>query len=116
MTRRPWTPSEHRCVMRLYANAPTADIADRLGRTVSEIRNFARLIGIERAAMYRRLEAGEIICEGDEIDCCRDQWRDAPVWRPVTACIGEPAPDPQYVSHRQYRRKAASAAKESLPK
>lgn len=56
------------------------------------------------AARYRRLEAGEIIRESDEIDCCRDQWRDDPVWRPVTACIGEPAPDPQYVSHRQYRR------------
>lgn len=53
---------------------------------------------------YRRLEKGEIIQEGDEIDTCRDPWRDAAKWEPVTSCIGEPAPDPQFVSHRQYRR------------
>jgi len=54
---------------------------------------------------YRKLEYGEIIQEGDEIDDCRDGWRDPPNWVPVTSCIGEPAPDPSYPSHRQYRRK-----------
>ncbi len=54
---------------------------------------------------YRRLEYGEIIQEGDEIDACRDGWRDDPKWEPVTSCIGRPAPDPAYPSHRQYRRK-----------
>jgi hypothetical protein len=54
--------------------------------------------------VYRRLKKGEIIREGDEIDTCNDAWRDDPVWEKVTTCIGEPAPDPQYVAHRQYRR------------
>lgn len=52
---------------------------------------------------YRRLEKGEIIQEGDEWDACRDPWRDAADWQPAT-CIGDPAPDPQFVAHRQYRR------------
>jgi len=55
--------------------------------------------------MARRLEHGEIIQAGDEIDRCVDPWRDPPKWEPVhPADIGQPAPDPQYPSHRQYRR------------
>lgn len=53
---------------------------------------------------YRRLEEGEIIQEGDEYDNCRNPWHDDAVWVPAT-CIGDRAPDPQYPSHRQYRRK-----------
>lgn len=54
---------------------------------------------------YRRLEKGEIIQAGDEIDRCADAWRDEPKWEPVhPSNIGEPAPDPQYPAHRQYRR------------
>ena len=52
---------------------------------------------------YRRLEKGEIIQEGDETDGCADPWRDDPIWEPA-GNIGEPAPDPQFPSHRQYRR------------
>lgn len=55
---------------------------------------------------YRRLEKGELIQEGDEIDRCADAWRDWPKWEPVhPADIGWPPPDPQYPAHRQYRRK-----------
>ena len=54
---------------------------------------------------YRRLKKGEIIQAGDEIDRCVDAWRDPPVWEPIHPDnIGEPAPDPQYPAHRQYRR------------
>lgn len=54
---------------------------------------------------YRHLENGEIIQAGDEIDCCVDPWRDRPKWEPVhPADVGRTAPDPRYVSHRQYRR------------
>lgn len=53
---------------------------------------------------YRRLEHGEIIKEGDEVDGCRDPWRDAPKWEKTT-CVGQKAPDPQFISHRIYRRK-----------
>ena len=65
------------------------------------LKNTTRGITVERD--YRRLEKGEIIKEGDEIDRCADSWRDDPVWEPA-GNIGEPAPYPQYPSHRQYRR------------
>lgn len=54
--------------------------------------------------LYRILEKGEIIQEGDEVDGCGDAWRDEPVWIPAR-CVGEHAPDPDYPSHRIYRRK-----------
>jgi hypothetical protein len=55
---------------------------------------------------YRRLEAGEVVQEGDEYDACRDGWRDPAKWVPVAESqIGVKAPDPQYPSHRQFRRK-----------
>lgn len=53
---------------------------------------------------YRHLAKGEIIQPGDEVDACRDPWRDRAVWKPARN-IGEPAPDPQYPAHRIYRRK-----------
>ena len=59
---------------------------------------------------YRRLEYGEIIRNGDEIDACNDGWRDDPKWIPVTTCIGQTAPNPIYPSHRQYRRKIINNA------
>lgn len=53
---------------------------------------------------YRQLKTGEIVQEGDEVDACRDGWRDEPVWKPAINSIGEPAPDPLYPSHRRFRR------------
>jgi hypothetical protein len=52
---------------------------------------------------YRRLEKDEIIQHGDQVDRCVDPWRDMPKWEPA-GNIGEPAPDPAFPSHRQYRR------------
>ena len=51
---------------------------------------------------YRILEKGEIIKQGDECDVSNGLKSDT-VWRPAK-CIGEPAPDPDYISHRVYRR------------
>lgn len=48
---------------------------------------------------YRRLNDGEIILEGDE--CLTDSHLG---WQLETHCIGTPAPDPAYTSHRIYRR------------
>ena len=54
---------------------------------------------------HRRLKKGEVVKQGDEIDRCVDAWRDDPVWEPVHPNdVGGVAPDPQYPSHRQYRR------------
>lgn len=54
---------------------------------------------------YRPLQKDEVIQLGDEIDRCGDAWRDDPVWEPVHPDnVGYKAPDPQYPSHRQYRR------------
>lgn len=53
--------------------------------------------------MFRRLLNGEIIEEGDQVDGCNDGWRDEPNWKPA-GNIGEPAPDPKFPAHRQYRR------------
>lgn len=58
---------------------------------------------------FRRLEKGEVIREGDEVDGCADPWRDDPRWEPAHN-IGEPAPDPQYPAHRQYRRRVAESS------
>lgn len=54
---------------------------------------------------YRILEKDEVIRAGDEIDRCRDTWREDAVWKPVRpAEIGRSAPDPAFPSHRAYRR------------
>ncbi len=59
---------------------------------------------------YRMLTKGEIIMEGDEVDACRDGWRDEPKWQLAKECIGQPASDPAYPSHRVYRRKVRELA------
>lgn len=46
---------------------------------------------------YRRLETGEVILASDE--CQREDGS----WIPAV-CVGELAPDPNYTSHRVYRR------------
>ncbi len=48
---------------------------------------------------YRPLSAGETIEAGDE--CLTERHIG---WQPARHCIGEPAPDPAYTSHRMYRR------------
>lgn len=49
---------------------------------------------------YRRLDAGEIIEEGDEV------LTDSHLgWQPAAPhTVGTPAPDPSYTAHRVYRR------------
>jgi len=46
---------------------------------------------------YRKLKKGEIIRETDEF------LEDGKGWRKAI-CVGTPAPDPQFTSHRWYRR------------
>jgi hypothetical protein len=56
--------------------------------------------------IWRRLEKGEIIRAGDEVDACANSWHNEPKWEPARR-IGQPAPDPQYVAHSIYRRPTA---------
>jgi hypothetical protein len=52
---------------------------------------------------FRRLEMGEIVLATDEIyDDHKREWVE-PKWS-----VGEPAPDPAYTSHRQFRREINS--------
>lgn len=48
---------------------------------------------------YRRLEEGETILATDEV--YRDLKKD---WVVTLNCVGQQAPNPNYTSHRQYRR------------
>ena len=63
---------------------------------------------------YRRLSKGEIIQDGDEVDASPDGWHDDPVWKPAKS-VGDPAPDPQYPAHRQYRRPVAQHCPSTRP-
>lgn len=48
---------------------------------------------------YRRLEEGEIILSTDEV------YNDVTkTWHRSEHCVGKPAPNPNYTSHRTYRR------------
>ena len=54
---------------------------------------------------YRYLKKDEVIQAGDETDSSADGYNDSPVWVTVhPGNVGGLAPDPQYSSHRQYRR------------
>jgi len=53
---------------------------------------------------YYYLKKGEIIQEGDECGTMQKYNDDDYTWVKETRCIGEPAPDPQYMAHRKYRR------------
>jgi len=57
---------------------------------------------------YRMLEKGEIVQKGDEVDACRDGWRDDPEWKLAVHSVGGPAPDPCYPSHRRFRRRISN--------
>ena len=54
---------------------------------------------------YRFLKEGEIVQKGDEVDMCRDGWRDTTKWITAKISIGKKAPNPHFPSHRKYRRK-----------
>jgi len=58
---------------------------------------------------YRLLKEGERVRESDEVDSCNDGWRDPPKWVSVSKhSVGTAAPNPNYPSHRRFRRRIAS--------
>jgi hypothetical protein len=52
---------------------------------------------------YIQLKKGEIIKEGDEVGNISYNEDGSMKWEKAT-CIGSKAPDPQFTSHRWYRR------------
>ena len=53
---------------------------------------------------YYYLKKGEIIQEGDECGTMQKYNDEGYTWIKETGCVGELAPDPQYMAHRKYRR------------
>ena len=53
---------------------------------------------------YLYLQEGDTVCEGDEVEISNDGWRDPEKWVETTRA-GVKAPNPNYISHRKYRRK-----------
>lgn len=59
---------------------------------------------IEPAPVYYYLKKGEIVQEGDEVEMSA-KYNDPAKWVKASAnSIGTPAPDPQFIAHRVYRR------------
>lgn len=55
--RRFWTPDEDATVKRLYADMPTADLAEKLKRTPRSVYQRAELHGLKKSAAYLASEA-----------------------------------------------------------
>lgn len=54
---------------------------------------------------YRPLKKGEIILATDDVQ------GDDGTWRTGCLCAGQPAPDPNFTSHRVYRRLVATPSR-----
>ena len=53
---------------------------------------------------YYYLKKGEIVQDGDEVEMSA-KYNDPPLWAKASVhSIGTPAPDPQFMAHRIYRR------------
>jgi len=64
---------------------------------------------------YRTLDETDTIHLSDEVDMCRDGWRDDPIWKVVwNACphmAGKHPSNPNYPAHTIYRRLLNAAPK-----
>lgn len=56
-----------------------------------------------QAKFYYYLKHGEIVQEGDECEVSAN-WNDDEKWVSAAHTVGQPAPDPQFIAHRRYRR------------
>lgn len=66
--------------------------------------NFNEVIKqIKMENKYYYLKKGEVIQEGDEVEVS-NKWNDPAKWIKSKNCIGDKAPDPQFMAHRKYRR------------
>lgn len=57
----------------------------------------------ENEDKYYYLKEGEIIQQGDECEVS-SKWNDPPKWVSAAHTVGTPAPNPNYMAHRRYRR------------
>jgi len=92
-------PTDHIVDANKKVSEPNADVEASPPLTTPKIMNTQE----EQLTQYRRLEMGEIVLATDEIyDDITREWVE-PEWS-----VGKPAPDPDYTSHRQFRRKINS--------
>lgn len=64
MARTPWTTAEVRCLQRLYASTPTADLAERLGRPIGKVYQKAAALGLKKSAAYLASDKSKRIQRG----------------------------------------------------
>jgi hypothetical protein len=65
MTRRPWTPAELQHLLRDYPDTPTAELAERLGRTVTQVHGKAWRLGLRKSDAFLTSPASGRIEPGD---------------------------------------------------
>lgn len=59
---------------------------------------------MSKKAKYYYLKKGEIVQPGDEVEMSA-KYNDDTKWVSAVNSIGTPAPDPQYMAHRVFRRR-----------
>ena len=59
--------------------------------------------GLAIRVKYYYLKEGEIVQDGDEVEMS-NSIHDPEKWVEAANTVGQPAPDPQFISHRKYRR------------
>jgi hypothetical protein len=70
--RRPWTPAELQHLLRDYPDTPTADLAERLGRTVAQVYNKAGALGLRKSQAYLDSPAACRLKRGNNVgQACR---------------------------------------------
>lgn len=67
MTRRRWTPDEDALLRALYPDTPTAEIARRLGRSLTTTYQHARKLGLRKSDAYLASPAACRLRRGDNV-------------------------------------------------
>jgi hypothetical protein len=71
MIRPPWTAREIAIVRNLYPDTPTAQLAKRLGRSVSTVYQRAQQLGLHKSAAYLASPAACRLRHGDNVGAAR---------------------------------------------
>lgn len=67
MRARPWGPDEVAYLRTAYADTPTADIAERPGRKVHQVRGKAHSLGLKKSAVFMSSPASGRLMRGSDV-------------------------------------------------